>query len=57
MSCVHKNVLYMPKYFKKGHNYVKKGQIKRIQPLPMGDNPRRFQDHPLKTLGVGFARI
>jgi len=47
----------MPKYFKKGHNYVKKGQIKRIQPLRMGDNPRRFQDHLLKTLGVGFARI
>ena len=45
---------------KKGHNSIKEGQIKNNQPLyttqTMGDNPRRFPDHPLKT-GEGIVFI
>jgi len=53
---------------KKGDNSVTKGQIKisslheqqstNEQQSTMGDNPRRFQDHPLKTVGGAvFTRI
>ena len=50
------------KYFKKGHNYVRKGRIKKYslyaQLRTMDENPRGFQDHPLKTVReVVFTRI
>jgi len=44
----------LSKYLDKGHNSVREGQIKRISlyvPTTMDDHPRRFQDHPLKTVG------
>jgi len=48
------------KYLKMGHNSVRKRRIKKMQPhaqlRTMGDNPKRFQDHPLKTVVV-FKRI
>jgi len=43
------------KYFKKWHYTVSKG---RLNLCTMGDNPRRFQDNPLKNVGgVVFTRI
>jgi len=48
--------------FEKRHNFVRKERIKTSS-LPvrlhiMVDNPIRFQDHPLKTVGeVVFTRI
>ena len=54
--------IYMSKYFKKGHNSVRKRTIEKssihAQLHTMVDNPRRFQDHPLKTVGGAvFTRI
>ena len=49
---MHKQIL------KRGHNSARKGRIKKsyiyTQLRTMGDNPRRFQGHPLKNVG-GFA--
>jgi len=50
------------KYLKKGHNSIRKGRINKsslhAQLHTMGDNPKRFQDHPLKTVeGVVLTRI
>ena len=48
------------KYLKKGHNSVRKGRIHSLHAklLNIGDNSRRFQDRPLKTVwGVVFTRI
>jgi len=40
---------------------LRKGQIKKnrlhTELYTMADNPIRFQDHPLKTVGVVFTRI
>jgi len=45
---------------KKEHNSIRKGHIKkssfRTQLHTMGDNPRRFQDHPLKTVEAVFIK-
>jgi len=48
--------------FEKRHNSERKGRIKRIQSKAqlhtMGENPRRFQNCPLKTVGGDmFTRI
>ena len=52
----------MSEYFKKGHNSVRKRTIEKssihAQLHTMVDNPRRFQDQGLKTVGaVVFTNI
>ena len=53
-------ICYICKYLNKGHNSVRKGGLTNssfnAQLRKMNDNPR-FQDHPLKTVGVVFTRI
>ena len=62
-SIIHTNFLYMQKanISKKGHTSIRKERLKQIPPVRTStyhcDNPRNFQDHPQKTVGVVFTRI